>query len=345
MKRPKHTWLTAGLVLLVGIGGAGLAGYRLMGPQVVDSGGIVVQIPPGSGAGEMARLLHARGVIRSSVALRLVAWLSGRSRHLQAGEYLFQGTVTVGDVLDRLESGDVLLHTVTIPEGLTLPETVSRLARAGLDIEGELALEVKDILRLKDLDPEAPDLEGYLFPDTYQFPLGVSAKKIVDRMVDRFREVKRELQAEGGKVPEGVEGVRRWVTLASLVEKEARESEERWRVASVFINRLQLGMPLQCDPTVIYALRRAGKDLEAPLSKMLSFDDPYNTYRYPGLPPGPIANPGRSALRAALHPAATQDLYFVADGRGHHRFSRSLEEHNRAVRQLREIVGSARNAP
>ncbi|MFQ5720734.1 MAG: endolytic transglycosylase MltG, partial [Acidobacteriota bacterium] len=232
----------------------------------------------------------------------------------------------------RLVSGDVVLHEVTVPEGLTLIRTVALLEAAGLEIQGSLEQETRRVGRIAAFDPQATDLEGYLFPDTYTFSRRVTARAVVDRLVARFREVADSLQAELGP-PDRT--VRAWVTLASLVERETGRDDERERVASVFLNRLDRNMLLQCDPTVLYALERAGEPHGESLADRLAFDDPYNTYLHAGLPPGPIASPGEAALRASLHPARHDELYFVADGDGGHRFSRTLREHNRAVRDLR----------
>jgi UPF0755 protein len=325
-------------VVLVAVMGAVAGGTFLFGEHAVPGGSAVVEIPPGSGTEAAASLLAEAGVVRSALAFRLLALVSGTSRRLQAGEYRFQGSMTPGEVLRRVVAGDVLLHQVTLPEGLTLAETITLLAASDLKVTGDLAAAARQREAIADLDPEAADLEGYLFPDTYSFPRKVSAGVVIRRLVARFRAVAGSLEAEMGSPPDGV---RSWVTLASLVEKESAREGERARIAGVFVNRLRIGMPLQCDPTVVYALKQAGIEMEGPLARYLDVDQPYNTYRHPGLPPGPIANPGRSALAAALRPAATDELYFVADGRGGHRFSRSLKEHNLAVREWRQETKEA----
>ena len=328
------------VLLLLAVSAAAAGGTFLFGRHTVPGGGKDVEIPPGAGVGSAARSLREAGVLRSSLAFRFLALATGTSRRLQAGEYRFQGSLTPREVLRRVVAGDVLLHPVTLPEGLTLVETVELLAESDLNVRGDLASAARRSESIEDLDREATDLEGYLFPDTYHFPRGVAAEVVIQRLVDRFRAVAGDLEEESGSPPDGVRG---WGTLASLVEKETAQEPERARIAGVFANRLRIGMPLQCDPTVIYALGRAGIDMEGPLARYLDVDEPDNTYRYPGLPPGPIANPGRLALAAALRPADTDELYFVANGRGGHRFSRSLEEHNRAVREWqRQTSGTAR---
>ncbi len=326
--------LLALVLVAAGAAACGMAALTLAPISLPAGQRVVVEIPPGAGASEAARRLAAAGVIRWAPGFRALALITGRARRLQAGEYRFSGTQVPTEVLRRLVSGEVILHEVTIPEGLTLGETVTLLGRSDLEIRGDLEAAARAAGLVQDLDAEADDLEGYLFPDTYAFPRGVAAETVVKRMVERFRKIAAELQARHGRPRRGM---RAWVTLASLVEKETGEEDERGRVAGVFENRLRIGMPLQCDPTVIYALDRAGAPRTGPLARQLDFDHPYNTYRYPGLPPGPIANPGREALAAALSPTDTDELYFVADGSGGHRFSRTLEEHNRAVRAWRRL--------
>jgi UPF0755 protein len=328
------------VVLLLAVLAAAGGGTFLFGRHTIPGDGKDVDIPPGAGVGSAARILTDAGVLRSSLAFRALALATGSSRRLQAGEYRFQGSLTPREVLQRLVAGDVLLHPVTLPEGLTLRETIELLTGSDLDVKGDLAAAARRSELIRDLDPLAADLEGYLFPDTYHFPRGVIAEVVIQRLVDRFRAVAADLQEESGQPRDGMRG---WVTLASLVEKETSRAPERARIAGVFVNRLRIGMPLQCDPTVIYALHRAGIEMDGPLARYLDVDEPYNTYRHPGLPPGPIANPGRLALAAALRPDETDELYFVADGLGGHRFSRSLEEHNRAVREWqRQAKGATR---
>lgn len=312
-----------------------------VGRHTVPQGGAVVNIPPGAGTSGAARRLQKAGVVRSRAAFRLLAVATGNARRLRAGEYRFEAANTPMQVLDRLVRGDVLLHEVTLPEGLTLAESLAVLGSAGLEIRGDLAAETAHPDRIADLDPRATDLEGYLFPDSYRFPRGVDAATVVSTLISRFREVAAALRAELGE-PEG--GMRRWVTLASLVEEETALPEERPRVAAVFVNRLRLGMLLQCDPTVLYALRISGREASPSLASHLGFEHPYNTYLHPGLPPGPIVSPGRASLAAALRPAAVEDLYFVAAGDGGHRFSRTLAEHNRAVREWRRVQDAADRA-
>jgi UPF0755 protein len=284
--------------------------------------------------------LEAAGVIRSALPLRVWLLFRGGGDDLHAGEYRFAAPASPLDVLGRLRRGDVVLHAVTLPEGLVLEEIAERVAAAGLSNEAELLAVFHDPAPIRDLDESAEDLEGYLFPDTYHFSRAVPAGKIAEAMLLRFREVTGP--EFGRAAAEAGLGFRDAVTLASLIEKETSVPEERTRIAGVFHNRLRRGMALQCDPTVIYALRREGRITRRLTYDDLEIDSPWNTYRYPGLPPGPIASPGAESLWAAVEPAAGNELYFVAAPGGGHRFSENLEEHLRAVRQWRAYLKSSR---
>jgi UPF0755 protein len=237
----------------------------------------------------------------------------------------------------------VVRNDVTFPEGKVLEEMADLAEAKGIPRQEFLAA-ARDPSLVRDLDPRAEDLEGYLFPDTYDLPRGENRGAVlVERMVRRFRDVVEPLRADllAQKLT-----LREVVTLASVVEKETADPRERPRIAAVFQNRLARGMPLQTDPTVIYALRKAGRWDGNIRKKDLDIDSPYNTYRRPGLPPGPIASPGREAILATLHPADTKDLYFVSRNDGSHHFSETLSEHERAVdRYQRSRSARARNAP
>jgi UPF0755 protein len=299
-----------------------------------------VVLEGGLDAGSMLRRLQQAGVIEDPLPLRI--WLSwkGGSGELHAGEYRFTAPATPLEVLSRLRSGDVLLHTVTLPEGLVLEETAERLADAGFATVEEFLALFRSPAQLNGWDSEAVDLEGYLFPETYSFPRGATATKITQAMIERFRDVTgEEYRAAAKRV--GLT-LREAVTLASLIEKETGLPEERARISRVFHNRLDRGMLLQCDPTVRYALFRAGKPVGKLTYKHLEFDSPWNTYVTPGLPPGPIANPGEASLRAAVHPADGDELYFVAAPGGGHRFTTNLEAHLEAVREWRNYLRSSR---
>jgi len=316
---------------------AGMTAYdRAMSPwRGYEGDSAVVVIPQGAGSSQVAHLLRDAGVIRQTLPFRILARVNGVASRLQAGEYLFDRPLAPSEVLDRIVRGDVLLHRVTIPEGLTGSETIDRIARARIVRRSDLEESFRDASIVRDRDPNARDLEGYLFPDTYRFARGTQAHRILGDMVARFREVYDGTIA--GRAASMGMTAREVVTLASLIEKETSIPEERPRVSAVFHNRLKIGMPLQCDPTVIYAFAAAGRGAGELKREDLSFASPYNTYLNPGLPPGPIASPGRDSLLAAVSPAPVKDLYFVADGTGGHRFSSSIEDHERAVARYRRI--------
>jgi UPF0755 protein len=248
---------------------------------------------------------------------------------LKAGEYRFDQPMLPGDVLAKIARGEVATVQVTFPEGLTITE-MSKISEAhGFGTAADFVAAASSGRSVASFDPLAQDLEGYLFPDTYAVPRKTDAARLVQLMVDRFTRVLtpdlRAAAADRGLT------VRQLVTLASIVEKETARPDERPRVAAVYANRLHIGMALQCDPTVIYALQRAGR-FDGNIKRVdLSYDSRYNTYRYPGLPPGPIASPGKASLEAAAHPADADFLYFVSRNDGSHEFARTLEEHNRNV--------------
>jgi UPF0755 protein len=289
---------------------------------------LALDVAPGATAEGIARQLHALGLVRHPLVFRLLVLRRGAGARLRAGRYTLVGAQSLEQVLDLLQRGEAERHDVTIPEGRALEEVAELVAPKGVTAAAFLA-EARDPAPIRDLDPQAVDLEGYLFPDTYDVPQGPDgAKTLVRKMTARFRAVM------GPRLPRvSTSGLtlRQVVTLASLVELETGRPEERPRIAAVFLNRLQKGMPLQTDPTVIYALRRAGGYDGNIRKKDLDLDSPYNTYRYPGLPPGPIASPGQLALVAVLEPAPVRDLYFVSRNDGSHQFSESLRDHEQAV--------------
>lgn len=288
-----------------------------------------VDIPPGTGTAGMARRLADAGVVRSARTFRLAVWLRGSSRRLQAGEYRFDRPMTAAEVVDRIARGEVHVRALTFREGLTIREMASVFEKAGFGSASEFIAASKNVGLVREVDPQASDLEGYLFPDTYTLPRRATAAQLVERMVGRFQKaLTPELK---GQAAERGLSVRELVTLASLVEKETAKPEERPVVAGVYTNRLRIGMGLQCDPTVIYALMLAGRYDGNIRRGDLQIDSPYNTYRYAGLPPGPIAAPGEAALQAAANPADVPYLYFVSRNDGSHVFSTTLEEHNRNV--------------
>jgi len=293
-----------------------------------------VEIPSGSGTATMARRLADAGVVRSAQVFRVAVWLRGSGRRLQAGEYRFDQPMTAADVVDKISRGDVYVRAVTFREGLTIREMASVFENGGYGRASEFMEAARKAELVREMDPDAKDLEGYLFPDTYTLPRRTTAEQLVERMVTRFEKVMTpELRDKAG---ERGFTVRQIVTLASLVEKETAKPEERPVVAGVYTNRMRIGMGLQCDPTVIYALTLAGRYDGNIRKGDLQIDSPYNTYRYAGLPPGPIAAPGEASLRAAVEPADVPYLYFVSRNDGSHVFSTTLDEHNRNVNNFQK---------
>jgi UPF0755 protein len=318
------------LVLLGGAAGAYVAYNRLNQPfRGYSDAETFVEIPSGAGSRAIGDRLIAAGVVRDSLTYRVALWRSGHARRLKAGEYRFDGEMTPLEVLDKIARGDVFLLNLTFREGLTIAEMAQVFETNGFGPGKSFIAAASDASLVRDVDSAARDLEGYLFPDTYALPRGAEASRVVRAMVDRFEqvltpEIRKAAEARGLTI-------RQLVTLASIVEKETAKPEERPLVAAVYSNRLRMGMGLQCDPTVIYALQRAGRYNGNLRRDDLLFDSPYNTYRYAGLPPGPIAAPGKGSLEAAAAPADVDFVYFVSRNDGSHEFARTLEEHNRNV--------------
>jgi peptidoglycan lytic transglycosylase G len=291
-----------------------------------------VEIERGTSSKAIAEQLEAAGVVRSRWAFLLVRAFHPRA-HLQAGEYRFGSPQTVFQVFDKIRRGDIFYEEITIPEGSNIFD-IAELLRNSDTVKPESFLEAAaDPQSIRDLDNAAPGLEGYLFPSTYRVTHKTTAKQLCRMMTDEFR---KEWRALGGDQRTGQ--IHEIVIVASLVEKESAAREERPKIASVFLNRLRLGMPLQCDPTTVYAALLENRYRGTIHRSDLASASPYNTYTHPGLPPGPIANPGSLSLKAALFPAETNLLYFVAkpDASGSHVFSSSLAEHERAVAQYRK---------
>lgn len=299
---------------------------------VTPSGTQFVLLRPGWSSKHIASELQSHGVIRSGRAFLLMHYI--RVRSLKAGEYKFDQPASARQVLNRLERGDIYIHTVVIPEGFNIYDVANAIEQAGLGKRDDFLKIAKDPTPVKDIDPEATSLEGYLFPDTYNFTRTQTMRDMATEMLGRFRHQAKQI----GLTTE----FHRVITMASIVEKETAAPDERPMVASVYYNRLADRMPLDADPSVIYAALVAGRYSGVIHQSDLTFDSPYNTYRYAGLPPGPIANPGVSAIQAAIHPAQTNYLYFVADGSGsgHHRFAATLDEHNRNVLAYRRATQS-----
>jgi UPF0755 protein len=319
-----------GLVL---VGAAGYAVWLLLGAEKPYKGYSgaeqFVEIPAGAGPAAIGRRLTEAGVVRDELSFRVALWWTGQARRLQAGEYRFDRAMSAREVIDKLARGEVFLRPITFPEGLTIRQMSQIYEREGFGPAADFLKAAQDPAPIRDLDPAATDLEGYLFPNTYTLPRRTTARQLVQRMVTAFRDA---------LTPEVVERaaargltVRQLLALASLVEKETARPEERPVVAAVYSNRLEAGMPMQADPTVIYAIERAGRYDGNLTREDLRFDSPYNTYRYPGLPPGPIASPGRASIEAAASPADVPYLFFVSRNDGSHVFSTTLDEHNRNV--------------
>lgn len=305
---------------------------------------VTVEIPSGVDAREILDRLAARGVLVHPLLARLYLTYGLGDPPLKAGEYRFSGKASTVEILDSLIRGDVVLHRVTLAEGLTLDETASRLAEAGFGDKREFLHAMNQPELISDLDPQAHNLEGYLFPETYSFAKGTPESEIVARLVDTFRQ--RFASQIRPRMRAG-ESVHEIVVLASIVEKEAKLNRERPVIAAVYRNRLRRGMALFADPTVIYGLERLGRYDGNLRRSDLHYDTPYNTYLHRGLPPGPICSPGMASLKAAVHPADVPYLYFVSRNDGSHVFSRTLAEHNRNVevwqkQYWRKRWGSAR---
>jgi UPF0755 protein len=294
-----------------------------------------VLLRPGWSTRHIAQALQREGVIRSSTAFLMLQYTEGL-KTLKAGEYKFDEPASALDVWRRLVRGDVYARTVVVPEGYNMYDIAAAVEQAGLGPAAEFITVARgDTSLVRDLDPDAKTLEGYLFPDTYQFTRIDSAYDIAAAMVRRFRQEAQKIGLLGNP------DMHRIVTMASIVEKETAVPEERPLVAGVYYNRLAKNILLAADPSVIYAALLAGRYRGTIYQSDLQFDSPYNTYKYVGLPPGPIANPGLASLEAALHPAQTAFLYFVSDNNGHHRFARSMEEHARNVASYRRALATS----
>ena len=322
------------LVVLVLLGVTGWFVWAALLPVNPEQSTFVL-LRPGWSTRHIANELHREGIIRSPVAFLVLQHAEGE-KTLKAGEYKFDEPASALDVWRRLARGDVYARTVIVPEGYNIYDIAAAVEQAGLGPAADfIAVAKEDTSLIHDLDPHAKTLEGYLFPDTYPFTRIDSAHDIAATMVRRFR---REAQKIGLL---GDPDMHRIVTMASIVEKETAAPEERPLVAGVYYNRLARNMLLGADPSVIYAALLAGRYRGTIYQSDLDFDSPYNTYKYAGLPPGPIANPGIASLQAALHPERNEFLYFVSDNNGHHRFARSPQEHARNVASYRRSVAAS----
>jgi UPF0755 protein len=315
-------------LLLLAAAAAGGAGWLILTP-FGPSSETFVTIPSGSSAIAIARRLQSAGVVRTRYAFDLVRLYYHGT--LQAGTYRFDHPMPVTQVYAQIARGDIYTKSLTIPEGSNIFDIAARVEQAGLGTRQDFLLAaVQQTSLIADLDPAATSLEGYLFPDTYRLPPTVTAAQIAAAMVKRFRQAAAQLGLN--------QNVHQVVTIASLVERETAVDADRPLVASIFDNRLEKKMPLQTDPAVIYGLELTGQWRGTIYASDLTRNTPYNTYLHAGLPPGPVANPGLPSLRAAMNPAQTNYLYFVAagvDAQGHSLFSSTLDEHNRNVAMYR----------
>lgn len=304
-----------------------------------QSEGMIIEIEKGMGLRGISHRLADRKIINHPSLLLFLYYLYYSPQHFKAGEYQIEPGEVLKSILTKMLLGRVKLYQVTIPEGLTALETAALLSFLGKN-EDAFIKAINNPKLIADLDPEAKDLEGYLFPDTYFFPKGIDPFEAYKAMTEEFRKIFiPEWQAKAREMGFSLKEI---VTLASLIEKETGLLEEKPLVSAVFHNRLKRGMKLDCDPTVLYALHKAGINRKELLEKDLKFPSPYNTYLQAGLPPGPICNPGRDSLRAALFPAETKFLYFVSRGDGSHHFSSTYQEHLKAVSEYRKKVNQNR---
>ena len=331
-----------GLLLLLAIAAAG--GFSAwLDPRInkpykgYHQSEIFVDIPKGASRWTISGMLAKDRVIRSRIAFEMLSRLHGHVP-LQAGSYRFDQQMNARQVFWKIAKGQVFVYNVSIPEGWTMYDIADALQREGLCNREDFLRAAHDTSLISDIAPHAQSLEGFLYPSTYEFTRHTSPEQIAATMVRQFRVALRDA-TDSGSVPNphGLD-TEQIVTIASLVERETPQPQERPLVASVFYNRLGRKYPLQCDPTVQYALATQGKIVRNVSHSDLSVDSPYNTYRHTGLPPGPIANPGEASLEAALHPAETSYMYFVANDQRGHFFSSTLAQHNRNVARYRHLI-------
>jgi UPF0755 protein len=353
------------LILLIAAAAAGWLWYSINYPyQGFTPEGVFVEVPHGSSSRSVARLLERKGVVRSSVAFEFYARRHPR-RSLQAGEYFFDSATSAHDVFWKLANGQIFEQPFTVREGETMFDIARDLEAGKFMPANEFLHAAKDPALIQDIVPKAATLEGFLFPATYHLSRHPSATTLTADMVRKFKEewatvtspastgdamtssgafteatkaTPTDPSAAPSTAPPSARPVAAVVALASLVERETPKAEERPLVAGVFENRLHKNMPLQCDPTVIYALEQQGRYNGTLSTADLHIDSPYNSYTHTGLPPGPIGNPGEASLRAAYRPAHTDYLYFVANTQGGHFFSSTLAEHNNNVIKYRRLL-------
>lgn len=319
-----------------------LAAFWVLGalryPAAGEDDIVLVNIPRGTPFSQVVNLLDEKGLIRSRVVFRAMAYFYSAPQQIKAGEYEFSKVMPPGKILERLINGDMKKHTIVVPEGFTVRLIAARLAAKGLVEEKEFMRLARDKEFLATLKVPAASAEGFLFPDTYNFDRTMDARMILKTMSDRFW-----VKVTGAMIEEARAqglGLKEWVTLASIIEKETGRKEELPLVSAVFHNRLRIKMPLQSDPTVIYGIENFDGNLTR---RHLERQNPYNSYLNRGLPPGPICNPGMDALTATLNPAPVHYFYFVSRNDGSHQFSATLAEHSRYVRKYQIMRKSSGN--
>jgi UPF0755 protein len=325
------------ILLVVAAGAAAYLWYCIEKPyRGFPAEGVFVDLPHGASSRAVARLLQQNGVIRNSLALEIYARRHPK-RRLQAGEYFFNQPISSHDVFWQIADGHVYEQPFTVREGETIFDIARELEAEKFMSRNEFLTAARNPELIHDMSPQAKSLEGFLYPATYNLPRHPAANELTAEMVKKFKEEWNRI-ASGQPIAPAAAIAAHIVTLASLVERETPKPDERPLVAGVFENRLSKNMRLQCDPTVIYALEQIGQYKGTLTGEDLRFDSPYNTYEHGGLPPGPIGNPGEIALRAAMTPAKTPYIYFVANTQGGHFFASTLEEHNRNVTKYRRML-------
>ena len=325
-------------ILLLAVAALGIAAYQIVKwaeapavPARLHPPSRVVTIPDRSTFQQVAAQLEQEGLIKSRLAFVWLGRFQSADRKIHAGEFELNPSMAPAEILSRLTTGQVMLHPILIPEGLTMVQIAEIFGQQGLVDPQELLRLMKDPAFIASLGIKADTLEGYLYPDTYKFPRGIKPKEVITAMVEHLRQVYGpDLQARAQELKLTQHEV---LTLASVIEKESGSNGEREEISAVFHNRLKKHIPLQSDPTVIYGLPSFDGNIH---KKDLSSPSPYNTYRIAGLPPGPIANPGIQSIRATLYPSDSRALYFVSKNDGTHQFSATLEEHNQAVEKYQK---------
>ena len=321
-----------GTLVVAGVVGTDMFTERLSLPhRGYVSSEVFVDVQSGDSSQVIAKRLADAGVVRDDLTFRLAVWQLGLDRSLQAGEYHFDRSMSALQVADKISRGRVYLRSITFPEGLTIEEMAAVFHNQLFGSSDDFLAAAQRVELVADLDTSARNLEGYLFPETYALPRDATAEDLVEVMVLQFRQVFTDALRAEARLRELT--IREVVTLASLIQKETGRVDEHALVSAVYTNRLRIGMPLQCDPTVIYGLQLDGLYDGNLTRKNLRHDSPYNTYVYGGLPPGPIAAPGQQALEAVFKPADVSYLYFVSRNDGTHEFADTLREHNRNVQR------------